>query len=460
MQIMKILLITNRKHQIINYKLETMKKTFLFLLLAASMFVVKAQNQNYNALTLFYTTGKYEDAKKEIDKLMTDPKVSDKAETYLWKFTVYSELYADSTLKVKYPDAGKQAWDALNQYVAKEPDLTKLKAEATRGISLLYNQSFAYGRNDFQKSDWNGSFNNFSFCQQVSEFIGKYNLNTNGKYTVDTTVVLYTGYSAQNAGKTAEAAARYKLLADWKVGDKDVEDIYKFILDYDIRQKNDTSFKKYLAIAKELYPNDAPIWNQIEMNYMSNTASLKDIMAKYKTDEAGGKLKEDDYITYAEAFATPQKEQLSQMDSTQQVELKTTAADAFAKAFNLNSNNGLYAFNAGVLYYSIFGQLDDRYFNLRGESAALKAQREAVIKEQMQVADKAIEWLEKGYNILKAKPTREKNEATSLNRSVDYLAILYAWKRDRSKGTANAKDYDALDAKYKQFDSEHDKYKP
>ena len=35
---------------------------------------------------------------------------------------------------------------------------------------------------------------------------------------------------------------------------------------------------------------------------------------------------------------------------------------------------------------------------------------------------------------------------------------LYLWKRDKSRGT-NAKDYDAFDAKYKLFDSEHDKYK-
>lgn len=434
-----------------------MKKVFFSLLLAGVVLIGNAQN--YNAITLYYSTGKFEDAKKEIDKLTTDPKASDKAETFLWKFNVYSELYADSTLKAKYPDAGKQAWDALQQYVAKEPQLTKFKSEGLRGISILYQQSFNYGRSAFQKSDWNSSFDNFAFCQQVSEFIGKNGLNTNGKYTIDTTVVLYTGYAAQNAGKAAEAAARYKALADWKVGDKDFEDIYKFILDYDLRQKNDESFKKYLAVAKELYPNDVAIWNQIEMNYMSSNSNVTDILSKYKTDDASGKLKEDDYITYAEAFASPDKDKLAKLDSAQQVELKMAAADAFMKAYNINNTNGLYAFNAGVLYYSIFGQLDDRYFNLRGESAALKAQRDAVIKDQQQYADKAIEWLEKGYNTLKAKQTREKNESNSLNRSVDYLAILYQWKRDRVKGTANAKDYDALDAKYKLFDSEHDKYK-
>jgi len=439
-----------------------MKKMLFFLLLATATFIVKAQK--YNDVLLEYSTQKYEEAKSEIDKLAADPKASDKPETYLWQLSIYAELYSDSTLKTKYPDAGKQAWDALNKYIEKDPQLTKLKENSAengnglRALSLLYGQSFNYGRSSFQNKDWNGAFDYFSLCQRVSELIGKYGLNTNGKYTIDTTVVLYAGYSAQNANKPAEAASRYKSLADWKINEKDFEDIYKFILDYDMHQKNDTSFKKYLAVAKELYPNDVPVWNQIEMNYMSSNSSLKDIMAKYKTDDASGKLKEDDYITYAESFAQPQKAQLDQLDSTQQKEIKLMAADAFMKAYNLNNSNGLYAFNAGVLYYSIFGQLDDQYYNLRGESAALKAQREAVVKDQQDVAAKAIEWLEKGYNALKAKPNREKNESSSLNRAVDYLANLYLWKRDKSRG-ANTKDYDAFDAKYKQFDSEHDKYK-
>jgi len=436
-----------------------MKKMFFVLLLATVTVIGKAQN--YTKVMLDYTTNKFEEAKQEVDKLEADSKAKDDPQTLIWKYNVYSALYADSTLKTKYPDAGKQAWDALMQYVAKDPQLTKLKEDpyGLAGISKLYGQSFNYGKSDFQKSDWNKSFEDFSFCQQVSEFIGKNGLNSNGKYTIDTTIVLYAGYAAQNAGKQDEAAKRYKALADYKIGDKDMEDMYKYILDYDLRKKDQASFTKYLAIAKELYPNDAAVWNQFEMNNMSTNASLKDIIEKYKADDAGGKLKEDGYITYAEAFAMPDKSQLDQLDSTQQADLKNTAADAFIKAFNLNDTNGLYAFNAGVLYYNLFGTLDDRYYNLRGESAGLKTQRDEVIKQQQQYADKSIEWLEKGYTILKAKENREKTESASLNRAVDYLANLYAWKRDRSKGT-NTKDYDAFDAKFKQFDSEHEKYKP
>jgi len=434
-----------------------MKKVFLSLLLGSCTLWAAAQ---YTSVTLYYSTGKMEDAKKEVDKLVTEPKTQDKAETYLWKANVYSELFADSSLTAKYPGAEKEALAALNKYVEKEPDLKKLKEEGnTRGVSLLYGGSFNNGRTAFQNKDWNKAFEQFAFCQQVSEFIGKHSLTSTGKYTIDTTVVLYAAYSAQNANKPAEAAARYKALADWKVNDKDFEDIYKFILDYDTKQKDEASFKKYLAIAKEVYPADAAMWSQFEMNYMTSNTGLSDIIAKYKAEDAAGKLNEDGYVTYAESFAMPDKNQEEKLDSTQKIELKLTAADAFSKAYNLNNKNGLYAFNTGVLYYNVFTTLDDRFFANAGEAAALKAKRAEILKDQQEWAAKSIDWLEKAYNTLKAKEPREKNESNSLNRTVTMLANLYMWKRDKSRGV-NPKDYDAFDAKFKIYDAEVDKYKP
>jgi hypothetical protein len=439
-----------------------MKKVFLSLLLVSSIYMSFAQN--YNGVKLNLTLGKVEEAKKEMDKVIADPKAKDKVETDFWAFAVNGSVYGDSVLKQKYPGSEKLALESLTKYAAKEPDLKKLKTDeeykdfGLRALSNLYGQSFNEGRAAFQSKDWANSFNSFAFCQQVSEFIGKNTLTTNGKYTIDTTVVLYAAYAAQNAGKPADAAVRYKSLADWKINDTAFQDIYKFILDYDTKQKDEASFKKYLAVAKEVFPADAPVWNQFEMNYMSSNAGINDIVTKYKSEDAAGKLNEDGYITYAESFATPDKTQADQLDSTQKVELKMTASDAFQKAYNLNNKAGIYAFNAGVLYYSIFGELDDRFYNYRGESAALKAKREEILKQQFDIATKAIEWLEKGYTALKAKEPREKSESQSLNRSVDYLANLYLWKRDRSK-IVDPKSYDALDAKYKLFDSEHDKYK-
>ena len=93
-------------------------------------------------------------------------------------------------------------------------------------------------------------------------------------------------------------------------------------------------------------------------------------------------MSEDKLIGYAEALATTDKSQLDALDSMQKVNIKLAAAQAFAKAFELNNTNGLYAFNAGVIYYSLYGELDDRYSANRGESAALKAKRDEIAKQE------------------------------------------------------------------------------
>jgi len=71
--------------------------------------------------------------------------------------------------------------------------------------------------------------------------------------------------------------------------------------------------------------------------------------------------------------------------------------------------------------------------------------------------DAAIEWIEKSYNDLKDKDKFTKPEKNVISRSVDFLATLYGFKRDKSRGK-DQKAYDEYDAKYNFYDTLHDKY--
>ena len=433
-----------------------MKKCILTVSLA--MLGWLTYGQDYNKLLLMNTQKKYDDAKKEIDKLTADPKASQKAETWMWRATIYSEIGADSALVAKYPDADQVAYDALNKYRSMDTSLKALKDFGLRSVGILYSQYFNSGKKYFGESKWQESFDNFKKAEELGEFVTKNGFSTNtDRNGIDTFTVLYTGFAAQNNKKPEDAIVYYEKLADRKIGTADMRDMYRYMLDYYSDKKEEDKFKKYMAIAKELYPKDNALWSQIELQNMSQNAGLDEMTAKYKEQDSGGKMTEAEYLSFAEAFATPDKDQVAKLDSAQQVQLKLMAADAFKKAFGLK-NNGIYAFNTGVLYYNVFSTLDERFFELRGASADLKAKRDEVEKQQKPYADSSIEWLEKSYDILKAKTDREKTETNSLSRAVDYLANLYLWKRDKSKGV-NPAEYDKLDAKYKQFDAEHDKYK-
>jgi len=422
------------------------------------MLYVKAQDEA--VIQLYVTQKQYEKAKEQIDKWANDPKLKDKEKpaAYLWKLLVYSYLYTDSTLKDKYPNANAQALQALSDYQAAEPSLKSMRdGHFEAGVGNLYSGSFNRGKDYFQNKQWDSSFTYFSEAQRLGTFLLTNKLSTTNA-TIDTVTVLYTGYAAQNA-KLDSAAAYYSILADVKAAGPDYEDIYKFLIEYNSEKKNDANFKKYLAYAKELYPNDNATWTQYEMGNMTANVKLPDLYQNYLKDAAAGGMNEDKLVGYAEAFATNDQSQLQGLDSTQKLNIKLAAAQAFAKAFELNGSNGLYAFNTGVIYYSIYGELDDRYNANRGESAALKAKRVEISKQEVAYSDTAAQWLEKAYPILKAKQDRTKAETSSLNRTVDYLANIYYWQRDQTKVNGNSKDYDRLDALYKKYDAEHNSYK-
>ena len=75
----------------------------------------------------------------------------------------------------------------------------------------------------------------------------------------------------------------------------------------------------------------------------------------------------------------------------------------------------------------------------------------------MDAIDVSSEWMEKSFAVLKDKANKINSEKNVLNKTVDFLANIYQYKRDKAKGK-DQKAYDAFDAKYKQFDALHDKY--
>jgi hypothetical protein len=161
------------------------------------------------------------------------------------------------------------------------------------------------------------------------------------------------------------------------------------------------------------------------------------------------------------------------------------AQDAYKKAFSMNMKNFAAAFNAGISYYNQFSVLDDKVAeNIRTlqslntnrpapskdpkkklvEDTKFKASVDSVKKLNVALdqpilakVDAAIEWIEKAYNQLKDQEKFTKPEKNVISRSVDFLATLYGFKRDKSRGK-DQKAYDEFDAKFNFYDTLHDKY--
>ncbi|MBN9298243.1 MAG: hypothetical protein J0I41_14610 [Filimonas sp.] len=433
-------------------------------LLIASLLVIggtKVMAQKLDGVTKYLVFHKYEDAKKELDKVMADPKAKETDEVLLLRLKINSELALDSAASKKYPDAMKDAYTAYSKYRQSDTALKALTGkdrdnDALRAVTIIYSSYFNAGHGLFKESKWNEALDKFKVSEDIGEMLSKKGL-TNNKQNIDTFSVLFAGYAAQNAQKADDAVFYYKKIAAEKIGGQDYMDVYRYLLNYYSDKKDDANFQKYLALAKALYPDKASMWEQYGMEFKNSNSSLDQMIASYKSEDAGGALTGGQYSNYGEYFANPNKDEVAKLDSTKQAEIRKYAADAFKKAYDKDQSNPIIAFNAGVMFYNEFNILDQRYSDLRGQSAQLKAQRDEVVKQQYVQADDAIKYLTSAYDALKAKATRTKNENNCLSRAVDWLANLYSWKRDKARGV-KPQDVDKYDALYKQFDAEHGKY--
>lgn len=457
-----------------------MKKLFMLSIFAFTLQIITAQD--YKKVQNAFLLGRVEEAKTEIDKLATDPKAQAKAETYMWKGKIYATIFKTPELNKKFSNAGTEADEALKKYAEMDP--TYAVAKEKDGVAAYFDMYFGFinkGTGSFNEKDWAIAGESFSNAIRYIDHIIE-NKWTSNSLKMDTTSILYAAYAFQNAKKTDVAAGYYQRLADNKITDTNYIDVYRFLLDYYTNGKKDEAlFKKNLALAYEVFPDKNKEWEIYEMDFI-DTYDLKWKTEMYDKEDAAGTLTENKYLLFGETFANAKNK--DDLDSATTVKYNEKSIEAFKKAYTKNNNNAIAAFNVGVVSYNNFATMDDIVRdNIRSVQrinaekpvekdpkkkaavdAKTKAQTEPFLKanaalepEIMKQVDQAIEWLEKSYTILKAKTNRTNNEKSVINRSVDWLANLYAYKRDKARGKDNAA-FDAFEAKYKEFDAMHNKF--
>jgi hypothetical protein len=456
-----------------------MKKIIIFSMFALVAIVAKAQDfkKVQNATLL----NRYEDAKTEIDKLMADPKALGNAETYLWKAKVYGTLSnsSDEKIKAKYPTAFATADEAFTKYVEMDPTFKILKDNnLSDAATNIYSTSYKDGVKAFNAKAWDSASYHFNYAVKYSDYLFKNKL-LKSEAAFDTTSILYAGYSAQNALKVDDAVKYYTRLMDAKVADTSNIELYKYVLLQNIKKKEKATFDKYLAISRTAFPKEA--WEDYEMEYINKNLSLTDKVAMYDKEAAAGTLTASKYIQFADLFAYIPKEDKDKMDSITLDSYNRKALDAFKKAADLDAKDGIAHFNTGIIYYTLYGVYEDRVIENRKmlkdviaahvvekdlkkkiaaeakfkqETDAIKKLSTDLEKPMTDCVDGCIVYIEKSYNILKDKKDLNNIEKTCLRKSVDFLANMYAIKRDKSAGK-DPKAYDVYEAKYKLYDGLH-----
>jgi tetratricopeptide (TPR) repeat protein len=429
------------------------KVTLAFFML---LIVGSISAQDFKKVNTAFLLNRVEDARTELEKVLADPKSQNNADAHLWKARVYGRLFSDSVLRIKYPESGNISRSALNSYLQLDPESKKLKEAGLEVVDNLYIGNFLIGQKYFTKQVWDSAFKYFTNSYDLRNQIVK-NKWRNLNQPIDTFSLLFSAYSAQTANKRTEALKFFEEIVNMKIGGADNEFVYEQLIENYYKAKNIEQVTRYLPIAKELYPENK-FFKGVEATYKNENTTLAEKLKMYDEALAKGKLSSEEYFDFGSMFANINKEDAKDFDSTAIASMKRKAANAFKRAYEMDTTNLLAAYNAGVVTYQEIGQLQDRYESYKGPSAAFKAKREEINKTIDPINTESILWLEKFYQKAKLKATRERVETVSLNRSVDILANLYEWKRDYNKGK-NVKDVDLYDAKFQQYIKEHNLYK-
>ncbi|HEX3024693.1 MAG TPA: hypothetical protein VHP12_05740, partial [Chitinophagaceae bacterium] len=431
-----------------------MKKLLLLAAFASLSFFVKAQD--FKKVQTASILGQTELAKTEIDKFASDTKALAKPDFWMWKAKVYAAVYADEKLREKYPSSEVAASEAFQKYVSMDSTMKSMKENNGYDAAFdIYKPSFNQGIKSFNSKKWESSLYYFKYSVEYYDIIYK-NKWSSLTMPFDTASILYAGYSAQNAIKINDAVKFYKRLVDNHVAGEANLDIYRYILIASSDKKDSADFYKYYAISQQTYPKEN--WYEYELDFIRKKYDLAGKTSLYAREDAAGTLSATKYLYFGDMFVNLSKEEKEGLDSAKISAYQAKGRDAFKKAFLLDQTNSIAAFNAGVIYYNDYNTYDDRVRGLIKvlrdinsqkvveKDAKKKAAQEAKFKlltdpvkasmsslEEPMLAsvDSAINWLEKSFIVLKDKHPKDRFEKSSYVKSVDFLANLYAYKRDK-----------------------------
>ena len=456
-----------------------MKKIIGFLAILISFQSVQAQEFEKVKNNILIT--KYESAKTEYEKILTKkPTLKNTADAFYWKSRIFSGINKDAELIKKFPDAYDQIKSSLAEYIKADPTFAIAKENGQDPFFDVYIKSFKDGVEGFNTKNWKVASDNFDQAVIYSDIVF-----TNGwatsKQKFDTTSLMYAGYSNQNAGNVEATILYYKRLIDNKINSPEYIDLYRYLLMQFTTKKDKASFDTYFKISEEAYPKES--WFDYKSEYIEKNLSMEEKVKMYDEFAAAGKMTEMELQMFGDMFMTGRNAEGISAENSENYILK--AAEAYKKAFGMNNKNYAAAFNVGISYYNQYSTLDVKYSdNIRAlqtlnsnkpapskdpkkkaaMDAQFKAQLDSIkklnanldlpIKEKV---DAAIEWIEKSFEVIKDKEKLDRSEKAVASRSVDFLANLYGFKRDKTRGK-DQKASDEFDAKYNVYDKLHDKY--
>ncbi|MFN2458760.1 MAG: hypothetical protein ABR502_11210 [Chitinophagaceae bacterium] len=241
-----------------------MRKIFLLSFLFAAL-TIQAQDKELKDVQENISKGKYREAKEKIDKILADPKNQSNSSAWYYKGVIYNELGKDTTT-VGF-DNKVQAFNAFKRYQELDQKNVLMILEQNARLFQLYENYYNEGIRRFNAKQYDEAFRNFQNGLLVKDYVhGKgYSINNFSFSALDTQLVNLAGSAAILAKQEEAAIPYFRQIADVKLKGADFKDVYPILVDYYSRKNDAANKAKYLALGKELYPEN-PYWVQVQLD--------------------------------------------------------------------------------------------------------------------------------------------------------------------------------------------------
>ncbi len=418
-------------------------KKILMLSVLVAMASASATAQSIDDIDKMYNSKKYTDAKTAIDKYLSVEKNAASAEGWYYKAKIYNAISYDTSLpKSDIYNLKSTAFDAFKKTQQFDTKDVRLKLEGYKSYLDLYYGMYDLAATEFNRKDYEGSFNSFKRAGEVKDYI----LSKNYAFTeaklapFDTALVLNTAVAATQAKKMDESLKYYNQLADKNLTGPDYIQVYAFLLDNYSKSKDTVNFNRVITKARSLYPGD-PYWDETEIAMIPRGGDKTALYAKY--DELLAKNPDNYGMAYNYAVEYYNSLYGNDVKPKDQAAAKAKLTQILKIAVKNDKGIDGTVIMANHLY-NVAADYSSAASLIKGTKPEDIKKKAELKRLAMASMDETIPYAQAALKYLNEQPKLKAQQQSNQKIMIDYLIDIYGMKADKAKVAEYQKQKSAL----------------
>lgn len=320
--------------------------------------------------------GELAEAKQLIDPAINDEKTGDDGKTWYTYGDVYLAIATDSTNSVQAENPYQKALEGYRKTKELEKENSLYAVQADQQIQQVWANAINSGATLYSNKNFEEAIKLFDIAKMA--------------VPEDTLAYVYSGISAQSAGKMDIAAENYSYLIDsLDYSSPSLKDFYNsLIYIYLVEDKNEEKALDYLRKAQDEFPDD-PEFLKREITLLINNEQYDE--AEQKLQSAINAEPDNAMLYYNQGYLYEQMEA-----GEKAIESYKKAIEVDPQYFDANFNLAAFYYNQAADILAEANDMDLKEYQEKGE---------AIEQEAKQYFEKALPYLETSMNI---EPDNEK----------------------------------------------------